>query len=115
MAKARILVATHVAGIAVACGDAIDADASIVSNLVALGEADDHPDAVAYAEETAPAIVIPNAAAADEEIDLEKLTKDQLVELAAERYGLALDAKTKKDDLIAAIVEADKAAAATKA
>jgi hypothetical protein len=113
MAKARILVATQVAGIAVACGAAIDADADIVANLVALGEADDHPDAVAYAEEKAPAIVIPSAAA-EETIDLENLTKDQLVELAAQRYGLALEIKTKKDDLIAAIVDAEKAASARK-
>lgn len=65
MSKARILVATHVAGIPVACGAAIEADAKLIAELVALGEADDHPDAVAYAEDTAPAIVIAPASPGD--------------------------------------------------
>jgi hypothetical protein len=115
MAKARILVATSIAGIAVASGAAVEADDAIIRTLVAIGEADDHPDAVAYAEETfGTAIKIPSAAAptpvddADDEIDLENLTKAQLVELAAQRFGLALDQSSKKDDLIAAIVEAAK-------
>lgn len=110
MAKARILVATSIAGIAVACATAIDADDAVVANLVATGEADGHPDAVAYAEEAnGPATVIPSDAAPEtgDEIDLEKLTKAQLVELAAQRFNLTLDPASKKDDLIAAILEAE--------
>ena len=117
MAKARMLVATTIAGFAVACGAAVETDDAIIQNLVAIGEADDHPDAVAYAEQTsgtATKLDIPSAQAPasvggpDDEIDLEKLTKAQLVELAAQRFGLALDLASKKDDLIAPIVEAAK-------
>lgn len=129
MAKARILVSTSILGVAVSAGTAVDVPAETLANLVALGEADDHPASIEYAESIAPAILIEEAKAEepkpdgagdkgdDEPLDLDalaaalnKLTKADLVEHADKVYALDLDSAMSKADMIAAILDSAKIA-----